>query len=139
MELMPRLGRAILRHESNDLIHGRLTLPQYWALEKLLRSGPAAMRDLAAALSLKSSTATMMMDGLAAKGLVRRERAEGDRRIVRVGLTTRGRRVLDKIHVDKRRSMKRMSESFSPEDRVQYIQLMEKMVGALGAREGRGS
>src|ERR1051326_6872467 len=67
-----------------------LTGPQLWALKTLEREGPMAMGQLASALVVHQSSASILLDRLEKRGWVRRPRGGSDRRIVRVALTARG-------------------------------------------------
>jgi DNA-binding MarR family transcriptional regulator len=71
------------------------TIAQYRALVVLASRGPRRIADLAEALDVAPSTAGRMGDRLVRKGLVRRHRARGDRRVVLVSLTPAGRQVVD--------------------------------------------
>jgi len=63
--------------------------------EALASRGPRRIADLAGALDVAPSTAGRMGDRLVRKGLVRRRRARGDRRVVLVSVTPAGRQVVD--------------------------------------------
>lgn len=71
------------------------TAAQYRALGVLASRSPWRLVDLAAALGVTQSSAGRMCDRLARKGLVRRQRARGDRRAVLVSLTAAGRQLAD--------------------------------------------
>ena len=71
------------------------TIAQYRALVVLASRGPRRIVDLAEALDVAPSTAGRMCDRLVRKGLVRRHRARGDRRVVVVSVTPAGRQVVD--------------------------------------------
>ena len=64
-----------------------ITITQYRALVVLASQGPQRLGDLASALEMAPSTAGRMSDRLVGKGLIRRHRAEADRRVVQVSLT----------------------------------------------------
>jgi DNA-binding MarR family transcriptional regulator len=66
-----------------------LTAPQLWALKTLGRSGPLTINDLAAALVVHQSSASLLVNRLERKGLVRRSRPAEDRRLVRIEPTER--------------------------------------------------
>ncbi len=70
------------------------TIAQYRALVVLASRGPQRMAGLAAALAVTPSTAGRMCDRLVRKGLIRRQRARGDRRAVQVSITAAGRSVV---------------------------------------------
>jgi DNA-binding MarR family transcriptional regulator len=65
--------------------------PEITLIETLGRYGSMIMSELADHARLSLSTATGLIDALVSKGLVKRERSEEDRRIVRVQLTATGR------------------------------------------------
>ncbi|GAA0913597.1 hypothetical protein GCM10009557_87270 [Virgisporangium ochraceum] len=74
-----------------------VTLPQYRALVVLASRGPQKVADIAAELGVAPSTGTRMCDRLIRKDLIRRHRVETDRRVVRLVLTTDGRRLVDRV------------------------------------------
>ena len=133
--LMSRLCQARVRHEQNYLTRGELTLPQFWALEWLHREGGGRMHDLAAALHLKSSTGTMLVDRLVALGLVRRERSAVDRRSVRLGLTARGTRAVEELHRQRQSGIRVMFAPLTARERGAYLALLEKLAGEFSKEQ----
>jgi DNA-binding MarR family transcriptional regulator len=73
--------------------HG-LTLSQYGLLQPLAAGGYARVRTLADQAGISPSTATRILDVLERRGIVSRERHDGDRRAVEVTLTQLGADVL---------------------------------------------
>jgi DNA-binding MarR family transcriptional regulator len=67
-----------------------LTYPQYLVLLVLWERGETSVKELAGALRLDYGTVSPLLKRLEAAGLVRRERAAGDERSVRVACTGRG-------------------------------------------------
>jgi DNA-binding MarR family transcriptional regulator len=92
-------SRALLAVVARSLaaVDDDVTLPQYRALVVLGQRGTQRPVDLASALDVSPSTATRMCDRLVAKGLVDRDRLVDDRREVRVGLSERGRGLVDEV------------------------------------------
>jgi DNA-binding MarR family transcriptional regulator len=78
------------------------SIAQYRALVVLASRGPQRMVDLAAALDVAPSTAGRMCDRLVRKGLIRRNRARADRRVVQVSVTPAGRLVVDQATARRR-------------------------------------
>ena len=64
--------------------------PQQMIALRILGAGPRKMSDLAHALFCDNSTVTGIVDRLEERGLVRREAAEGDRRVKLLVLTEEG-------------------------------------------------
>ena len=84
----------------NEICCYGITVSQCYLLDALSTHGPLSMQDLAKHLCLKISTVTRLVDGLAKKNLVRRQKDAEDRRIVRVELTGTGTRTHEKITED---------------------------------------
>jgi DNA-binding MarR family transcriptional regulator len=72
-----------------------ITIAQYRTLVVLASRGPQKLADLAEHLAVTPSTAGRMCERLVRRELVARERAEDDRRVLRISLTPAGRRIVD--------------------------------------------
>jgi DNA-binding MarR family transcriptional regulator len=81
--------------------------PQQMIALRILGSGPRKMSELAQALFCDSSNVTGIVDRLEERGLVRRESAEGDRRVKLLVLTEDGEWMREQI-------TKRMAEPPAP-------------------------
>src|SRR5215475_6936405 len=64
--------------------HVELNMQELRVVEFIGNEGPKMMRELAEYLALAVNSVTSIVDGLEHKGLVRRQRSEEDRRVVRV-------------------------------------------------------
>jgi DNA-binding MarR family transcriptional regulator len=78
--------------------HGELSDAQYGLLFSLVDHQSLPTSELACLANLSPATATGMLDGLAAAGLVSRVRSERDRRVVLTSLTAHGRALVDARH-----------------------------------------
>jgi DNA-binding MarR family transcriptional regulator len=78
--------------------HGELSDAQYGLLFNLVDHEALPTSELACQADLSPATATGMLDGLAAAGLVSRVRSERDRRVVLTSLTERGRALVAARH-----------------------------------------
>jgi DNA-binding MarR family transcriptional regulator len=81
--------------------------PQQMIALRILGGGPRKMSELAQALFCDNSNVTGIVDRLEERGLVRREAAEGDRRVKLLVLTEQGERMRVEI-------TKRMAEPPAP-------------------------
>jgi DNA-binding MarR family transcriptional regulator len=77
---------------------GNLSDAQYGLLFGLRERDEVSSGELAALADLSPATATQMLDGLAAAGLVRRVRSVTDRRVVLTSLTEHGHALLEERH-----------------------------------------
>ncbi len=80
--------------------HGELSDAQYGLLFNLVDHEPLPTSELACMANLSPATATGMLDGLVAAGLVERTRSERDRRVVLTSLTAHGRALVDRRHAE---------------------------------------
>jgi len=73
-----------------------LSAPRVSALSVIVFRGPVTMSRLAAAEQVRPPTVTRLVDGLEARGLVRRVSHADDRRVQLVEATPAGRHLLEK-------------------------------------------
>jgi DNA-binding MarR family transcriptional regulator len=104
--------------------------PQQMIALRMLGAGPRKMSDLANALFCDNSNVTGIVDRLEERGLVRREAAEGDRRVKLLVLTDDGERMRIEI-------TKRMAEppapiaSLSEKDQRALRDVLQRAVASL--------
>ncbi|MCK5572278.1 MAG: MarR family transcriptional regulator [Bacteroidetes bacterium] len=70
-----------------------LTVSEFKLLRSLRQEGVVAAGELARRVELSSSRLTRILDGMVEKGLVTREAAQDDRRVIEVSLTEGGKRI----------------------------------------------
>ena len=100
------LGRAFKSCQSavrrmrgrENRAHGELSDAQYGLLFNLVDHEALPTSELACLANLSPATATGMLDGLVAAGLVERTRSEADRRVVLTALTEHGRALVNARH-----------------------------------------
>ena len=109
-----------------------VTLPQYRALVVLAAAGPQGMAELAAALAVNPSTATRLCDRLVRKGLVRRHRQAGDRRLVRIALTAAGRDLVAEVTRRRRAELARLLGALPPGQHEPVIAAFRAFAAAAG-------
>lgn len=89
--LSKRATQSVLLHVDRRLAEHDLTHAQWLPLYKLAMGHCATMAELARDTSLDPAAITRALDRLEAKGLLRRERSQQDRRVVLLVLTPEGR------------------------------------------------
>lgn len=132
IELLPQMIRGFAQRESNYLSRGKITLPQLWVLEYLSRRESCPMNELARFFCISRPAATGLVDRLLSQNLVGRGGDPQDRRVVRVHLTSKGKRILADIWNQKRRMLVEVFGEISPKDRAQYLSTLERVVAILG-------
>jgi DNA-binding MarR family transcriptional regulator len=114
--------RAMMaRHE---LSQGRFTV---LALLNRDPEKPVNLADLADRSGVTRATMTGLIDTLERNGLVKREPSSGDRRMLLVRLTKKGRTYLDKILPDYFRRVSALMLGLSDSDRKTLVLLMTKI------------
>lgn len=111
------------RHLSTD----GLTVSQFGVMEALYHLGPLSQRALADKILRSSGNLTMVIDNLERDGLVRRERDEKDRRVMRVSLTAEGHALIERVlprHVE---GIRQVFEVLSPEEMALLTALTRKL------------
>lgn len=96
MEAFDAFARAVRRARGASSDDHGLTLSQYGLMQPLAGGGPVRVRNLADQAGISPSTATRILDVLERRGIVCRERHDGDRRAVEVTLTEHGEEVLSR-------------------------------------------
>jgi DNA-binding MarR family transcriptional regulator len=109
-----------------------VTLPQYRFLIELASRGPQRLADLATALGVDRSTATRMCDRLVRKRLVKRRRAQEDRRAVRVSLTATGAELVVEVSRRRRVEIAAIVQRMPAADRDPVVRALRAFADAAG-------
>jgi DNA-binding MarR family transcriptional regulator len=135
--LLPQFAKHSARYGHNYLTRGKITLPQFWALEYLFHRGPSQMSDLAEFLQTSRPAATGIIDRLVAQGLVKRQKDMHDRRVVRIELSPQGSSIAQDILKQRHRALVHVFGKISPSDRTQYLHILEQVVTILNETQAQ--
>jgi len=127
IDVTPSIQAMFLKGLPDILKGGKVTFPQIMILEMLRMKKACKMSDVAKALGVTKSAVTGLVDRLIKSGLVRRERLELDRRIVRVSLTPKGAKLSNAMHNHKLKIISRIFSCISKPERAQYLRILEKV------------
>lgn len=94
---LSRAASAVEARINRHLAEFDLTVSQFGVLEALYHLGPLCQRDLGQKILKSSGNITMVIDNLAKRDLVRRERDKKDRRMVFVHLTDTGNALIGEL------------------------------------------
>jgi DNA-binding MarR family transcriptional regulator len=119
-----------LRRATRPTSRGDLTPEQVWLLGHLREVGSRSVGELACALGVTQSAATMACQRLERAGLVTRSRSLADERIVNVALTTAGSERIDEWQQRKRAEAAQLLDSLSPQEATELQRLLRKILGA---------
>jgi DNA-binding MarR family transcriptional regulator len=114
-----------------------LTLPQAQVLRVLRRSGALPTGRLAAELRISAPAVTQLTDRLIRKGLIERQTATGDRRSVLVGLSAKGKRLIDQFRKRRRDIFCGALAQLDEKERTEVMAALGKVLGALEQYEAK--
>ena len=92
-----RAAESVTARVHKHLSSAGLTVSQFGVLEAIYHLGPLSQKELGRKILRSSGNITMVIDNLAKRRLVRRERDSSDRRIFIVHLTAEGQKLIRKI------------------------------------------
>lgn len=118
-DAMARIG--ITKHRRGHLPHDIPTHAQLCVLITLARHGSETVKDISTQLTMTSSAATQLVNGLVKAGLLMRKSDQEDRRKTCIDLTVKGKKILKKAQ-DHR--LHRIVESFAPLSTKEIQQLL---------------
>ena len=112
--------------------HVGLNMQELRVVEFLGIEGPRMMRELAEHLAVAVNSMTSIVDSVESKGLVRRQRSEEDRRVIRVELTDAGREIYQSLVEVNLRLFRTMLGALTEDEQEIFMVLFRKI-----ARAGR--
>lgn len=128
--------RLVIEHHHRRVVELDLTLPQAQTL-RILRRAPLSTSKLAAELRISAPAVTQLTDRLARKQLIERKPVDGDRRMVLLSLTVRGRGLVDGFRRHRNEVFADALGHLNQSDRAEVIEALRKITGALGAEAPR--
>ena len=129
-----RAGKAIIARLEPAASEAGLTLTQLGVLEAILHKGPLTQRELSRKVLTSAGNMTDVIDKLAARGLVARNRQPSDRRAVRVELTPAGHEAISGFFPTHARNIARAMSSLNAEELNELDRLLRKL-GLAAAQE----
>ncbi|GAA5436131.1 HTH-type transcriptional regulator MhqR [Deinococcus aquaticus] len=133
-----RASHAVEVASNRHLAAHNLTISQFGVIEALYHLGPLSQRELAEKILRSSGNLTMVIDNLERDGLVRRDRDEVDRRIMRVSLTPDGEALIGRVLPTHVSGIREVFSVLTGEERAQLTLLSKKLGLGLREREEAG-
>jgi DNA-binding MarR family transcriptional regulator len=118
------VARRLRQASVESLARWDLTPSQFRALRTLMRHDTMRPSALSEHLRIAPRSATDVLDGLAAKGLVHRRPDPQDRRATLVALTGHGIEVADDIRAASGSEAERIFDRLTPADRVHLARIL---------------
>jgi DNA-binding MarR family transcriptional regulator len=118
---------------------GAISLVHLNVLSVLEQDGPQAMRGLAEALDVSRASATGIVDRMAERGLVTRQRDTVDRRVIRVALTEVGGAVLGGLSAERREAVGELLDELTDAELEGFLRGARAMRRARERRHASGA
>ena len=123
-----KASHAAMRYDHQSIAaQGFATLSDYAVLEVLLHKGALPVNAIGEKVLLTSGSMTTAVQRLEKKGLVVRERSEGDARVVLVHLTNEGMSLIQEAFTAHAEDLDELFIEFSEDERIQFAGLMRKL------------
>jgi len=123
-----KASHAVMRYDEKSIARqGFASMSDFAVLEVLLHKGPLPVNAIGEKVFLTSGSITTAVQRLEKKGLLRRERSEGDARVVLVDLTESGRELIEASFAAHADNLEVLFAELSPEERTQFAGLMRKV------------
>ena len=126
-EVMPVILREFSRKQSSELLKGKVTLTQILILEFLERQGIIKMTDIARFMKVSTAATTGIVERLVKSGYVVRTFQEGDRRIVRIKINSRGLELVRRVALERHKMLISIFGKVSDQDRFDYLRILMKI------------
>jgi MarR family 2-MHQ and catechol resistance regulon transcriptional repressor len=110
--------------------HVELNMQELRVIELLGTEGPRMMREIAEFLKVAVNSVTSIVDHLEQKELVRRQRSDEDRRVVRVELTDAGEAMYHSMTDVNLRFLRSMLRSLTDDEQEVFMDLFRKIASA---------
>lgn len=130
-QILPVIMKEFLNRQSNEIIKGKITIPQFLVLEMLGKEGESKMTELAAYMNVTTAAMTGIVDRLVRDHYAERIYSPEDRRIIRIKLTAKGALLVKKIHQTRRQVILNIFSQISEEDREGYLRILSQIRDVL--------
>lgn len=128
--------KLIIEHHHRRVVELDLTWVQAQTL-RILRRASLSTSGLAAELRISAPAVTQLTDRLARKQLIERKPVDGDRRMVLLSLTVRGKGFVDGFRRQRNEVFAAALGHLNQSDRAEVIESLRKISWALGAEVSR--
>jgi len=112
-----------------------LKFTQFHVLKRLAMIGPMSATELARAVDLDGGAMTRQLDQLEAKGYLRRQPHEQDRRALRIELTEAGEALWRHLYESNVATLERAQRSLSADEREQLLDYLGRVLTALREKD----
>lgn len=130
-KMLPAIIRETTRRQMSVFMKSSLTISQMVILDYLMENEICKMSDLAKVLNLTMSAVTAIVDKMIRTDLLKRERSNEDRRVVRIMLLKKGRELAVQVKKARSNSVKEMFSTLTDAEKREYLRILHKIYNNL--------
>jgi DNA-binding MarR family transcriptional regulator len=135
LQSIRRIIRSVALYSKKLATEHGITSPQLVCLLKLADRGPLSVKGLASEVYLSPSTVVGIVDRLEARGLVRRDRSNGDRRLVLISVTAAGKELVTDAPSPLQDALAKSLRGLSDLERATIALSFERIVDLMEIRQ----
>lgn len=129
-----RIIRSVDLYSRELAARARVTSPQLVCLLAVAETGKTTATMIGRQVFLSPSTIVGILDRLEAKGLVRRERDENDRRVMFVNITEKGRQLARSAPSPLQDTLTEALRALPGEEQIKIVESLERVVTLMEAQ-----
>jgi len=122
-----RLANSMLKKRADALFQGKVTFPQYVALEVLNTDKPLNMNSIANILKISLPAVTGLVNRLVTMNLAKRVYDQGDRRVIFIALTAKGKKIIERTKATRKKIISEIFGVISEKERQIYLEILRKI------------
>lgn len=122
-----RLANSMLKRRADGLFQGKVTFPQYVALEVLNNDSPLKMKNIAKILKISLPAVTGLISRLVAMKLAKRVYDRSDRRVIFILLTAKGKTTIEQTRVIRKKIIAEIFGVLTECERQTYLEILQKI------------
>ena len=129
--LMPNVHREFLQKQARVLKTRDISFSQLMILHILKDQHICNMTEIAKIFSITTSAATGIVDRMVRSGLLKRTLDPGDRRVIRIKLTLKGKKTIILFLSERKKMIIKIFKNFSASERETYLNMVKKIHSIL--------
>ncbi len=133
--IMRDLTRAFAVEDIKEVLDININFSYLSVLCQIHILNEPAMGELAKATDIQLSTLTRVVDKLVEQGFVVRKSDPSDRRVVRVNVTSKGVKVVQRFEEARRRRIKSILEKLEDKERKDLVEILQKIYNRIFQEE----
>ena len=125
--IMSEVMRKAMRSQTDELVKGKITIPQFLVLHIVSKTGAQKMSFLAKEMRVSLPAMSGLINRLHKLGVVRRIYDQADRRIIRVDLTAKGKNLVKQVILQRQRMISNIFSRVRPQEREEFLRILSKI------------